>query len=108
MTWIEGIHFFRLAPTSIVLKPGSIADKFIDADFAVTESQIVVIAFYRRGQEGGLIRKALNRIAPELRKQIREKVATAGDFSSLTDVEVHMIRHHVAEIRLVQPILKAK
>ena len=44
----------------------------------------------------------------ELRKQIREKVATAGDFSNLADVEVHMIpADHISEIRLVQPILKA-
>ena len=51
VTWIEGIRFFRLAPTSIVLKPGSIADKFIDADLAVTESHMVVIAFTGGRQE---------------------------------------------------------
>ena len=109
VTWIEGVRFFRLAPTSIVLKPGSIADKFIDADLAFTESHMVVIAFTGGDRKKrGLMGKAPKVDRVELRKQIREKVATAGDFSNLSDVEVHMIpADHISEIRLVQPILKA-
>ena len=107
--WIENVRFFRIAPTSIVLKPGSVADKFVEADLAITESQIVVIAFTGADKKKrGLLGKAPKVDRAEQRKQIREQVAAAGDFNSLTDVEVHSISaEHVREIRLVQPILKA-
>ncbi|MBC7968364.1 MAG: hypothetical protein H7Z17_20855 [Fuerstia sp.] len=109
VTWIEGVRFFRLAPTSIVLKPGSVADKFIEADLAVTDSQIVVIAFTGADKKKrGLLGKAPKVDRAEQRKQIREQLAATGDFSKLTDVEVHSIQAgQVPEIRLVQPILKA-
>jgi hypothetical protein len=109
VTWIEGVRFFRLAPTSIVLKPGSVADKFIEADLAVTDSQIVVIAFTGADKKKrGLLGKAPKVDRAEQRKQIREQLDATGDFSKLTDVEVHSIpASHVSEIRLVQPILKA-
>lgn len=109
VTWIEDVHFFRLAPTSIVLKPGSVADKFIEADLAVTDSQIVVIAFSGADKKKrGLLGKAPKIDRAEQRKQIREQLAATGDFSKLTEVEVHSIpASQVPEIRLVQPILKA-
>jgi hypothetical protein len=107
--WIENVQFFRIAPTSIVLKPGSVADKFVDADLAITDSQIVVIAFTGADKKKrGLLGKAPKIDRVEQRKQIREQVVVAGDFSALTDVEVHSISAaQVPEIRLVQPILKA-
>lgn len=109
VTWIEGVRFFRLAPTSIVLKPGSVADKFIEADLAITDSQIVVVAFNGVDKKKrGLLSKAPKVDIPEQRKQLREQIAKTGNFTGLTDVEVHKIStDHVAEIRLVQPILKA-
>jgi len=107
--WIENVQFFRIAPTSIVLKPGSVADKFVEADVAVTDSQIVVIAFTGPDKKKrGLLGKAPKIDRAEQRKQIREQVVAVGDFSTLTDVEVHFISaEQVPEIRLVQPILKA-
>ncbi|MEJ7595281.1 MAG: hypothetical protein WKF77_27490 [Planctomycetaceae bacterium] len=107
--WIENVRFFRIAPTSIVLKPGSVADKFIEADLAITDSQIVVIGFTgAEKKKGGFLGKAPKIDRAEQRKQLREQIAAAGDFSGLTDVEVHSISAVQApEIRLVQPILKA-
>ncbi len=107
--WIENIRFFRIAPTSIVLKPGSIADKFVEADLAFTDSKIVVIAFTGADKKKrGLLGKAPKIDRVEQRKQLREQIAAAGDFSTLTEVEVHSISaDQVSEIRLVQPILKA-
>ena len=107
--WIENVRFFRIAPTSIVLKPGSVADKFVEADVAVTDSQIVVIAFTGADKKKrGLLGKSPKIDRAEQRKQIRDQVTAAGDFSALTDVEVHSITaEKVPEIRLVQPILKA-
>ena len=56
----------------------------------------------------GLLGKSPKIDRAEQRKQIREQVSAAGDFSALTDVEVHSISAaQVPEIRLVQPILKA-
>ena len=109
VTWIEGVRFFRVAPTSIVLKPGSVADKFIEADLAVTDSQLVVVAFTGGDKKKrGFMSKAPAIDLVAQRKQIREAVAAAGDFSTLTDVEVHPVSaEQVSEIRLVQPILKA-
>lgn len=108
VTWVEGVRFFRLAPTSIVLKPGSVADKFIEADLAITDSQAVIIAFTGAEKKRGLLGKAPKVDRAEQRKQIREKIAASGDFRTLTDFEVHSITaEHIAEIRLVQPILKA-
>ncbi len=109
VNWVEGIHFFRIQPTSVVLKPGSVADKFIDADVAVTDSRIVVVAFTGGDKKKrGLMGKAPKLDRAEQRKQIRETVAAVGDFNTLADVEVHSISsEHIAEIRLVQPILKA-
>ncbi len=109
VTWIEGVRFFRLAPTSIVLKPGSVADKFVDADLAVTDSQIVVIAFSGGDKKKrGLLGKAPKVDRAEQRKLLREQISKTGTFTGLTDVEVHTISaQHIAEIRLVQPILKA-
>lgn len=107
--WIENVRFFRIAPTSIVLKPGSVADKFVDADLAVTDSQIAVIAFTGADKKKrGLLGKAPKVDRAEQRKQIREQIVAVSDFSKLTDVEVHLISaEQVPEIRLVQPILKA-
>ena len=107
--WIENIRFFRIAPTSIVLKPGSIADKFVEADLAFTDSKIVVIAFTGADKKKrGLLGKAPKIDHVEQRKQLREQIAAAGDFNTLTEVEVHSISaDQVSEIRLVQPILKA-
>ena len=107
--WIENVQFFRIAPTSIVLKPGSVADKFVEADLGITNSQIVVIAFTGADKKKrGLLGKAPKIDRVEQRKQIREQIAAAGNFNSLTDVEVHSISaEQVPEIRLVQPILKA-
>jgi len=107
--WIENIRFFRIAPTSIALKPGSIADKFVEADLAFTDSKIVVIAFTGADKKKrSLLGKAPKIDRVEQRKQIREQIAAAGDFSTLTEVEVHSISaDQVSEIRLVQPILKA-
>ena len=107
--WIENVRFFRIAPTSIVLKPGSIADKFVEADLAITDSQIVVIAFTGADKKKlGLLGKAPKIDRVEQRKKICEQVAASGGFTVLTDVEVHTIStNQVPEIRLVQPILKA-
>ena len=107
--WIENVRFFRIAPTSIVLKPGSVADKFVEADLAITDAQIVVIAFTGADKKkGGFLGKAPKIDRAEQRKQIREQVAAAGDFRALTDVEVHAISaDQIPEIRLVQPIVKA-
>ena len=109
VTWIEGVRFFRLAPTSIVLKPGSVADKFIEADLAITDSQIAVVAFTGGDKKKrGLLSKAPKVDLAEQRKQLREQISKTGNFTGLADVEVHTIStDHVAEIRLVQPILKA-
>ncbi len=109
VTWIEGVRFFRLAPTSIVLKPGSVADKFIEADLAITDSEIVVVAFSGGDKKKrGLLSKAPKVDLAEQRKQLREQISKTGNFTGLADVEVHKISTgHVAEIRLVQPILKA-
>jgi hypothetical protein len=109
VTWIEGVRFFRVAPTSIVLKPGSVADKFIEADIAVTDSQLVVVAFTGGAtKKRGFMSKAPKIDLVEQRKQIRETVAAVGDFSTLVDVEVHpLLAEQISEIRLVQPILKA-
>jgi rRNA maturation protein Nop10 len=109
VTWIEGVRFVRLAPTSIVLKPGSVADKFIEADLAITDSQIVVVAFSGGDKKKrGLLGKAPKIDRAEQRKQLREQISKTGSFTGLADVEVHTISaSHVPEIRLVQPILKA-
>ena len=109
VTWIEGVRFFRLAPTSIVLKPGSVADKFIEADLAITDAEIVVVAFSGGSKKkSGLLGKAPKIDRAEQRKQLREQISKTGNFTGLADVEVHKIStEHVAEIRLVQPILKA-
>ena len=109
VTWIEAVRFFRLAPTSIVLKPGSVAEKFIEADLAVTDSQVVVVAFTGGDKKKrGLLSKAPKVDRAEQRNQLREQISKAGNFTGLVDVEVHTISaDHVAEIRLVQPILKA-
>ena len=56
----------------------------------------------------GLLAKAPKIDRAEQRKLIRDQVAATGDFKSLPDVEVHPIAaERVAEIRLVQPVLKA-
>ncbi len=109
VTWIEGVRFFRLVPTSLVLKPGSVADKFIEADLAITDSQIVIIAFAgAEKKKRSLLGKAPKVDYDAQRKLTRDQIAASGDFTSLADVEVHVIAaEHVPEIRLVQPILKA-
>ena len=109
VAWVEDVRFIRLVPTSLVLKPGSLADKFIEADLAITDSQIVVIELTGADKKKrGLLAKAPKIDRAEQRKVIRDQVAATGDFKSLPDVEVHPIAaERVAEIRLVQPVLKA-
>lgn len=109
VTWIEGVRFIRLAPTSIVLKPGSVADKFVEADLAITDAQVVVVAFTGGAKKkAGLLSKAPKIDRVEQRKQLRDQISKSGNFNGLVDVEIHTISAgHVAEIRLVQPILKA-
>lgn len=109
VTWIEGVRFVRLAPQSIVLKPGSVADKFIEADLAITDSQIVVVAFSGGDKKKrGLLGKAPKVDRAEQRRQLRGQISKTGNFTGLADVEVHTISaSHIPEIRLVQPILKA-
>lgn len=110
VTWVNDVWFHSVVPTSLVLKPGSLADKHTEADIAITDSGLHVVTYGSdKKKKGGLSFGAAKK--PDLntiRKTVRDQVSATGRLESLPDAEVKSIdAAELKSIRLVQPILKA-
>ncbi len=112
IAWISDVWFHSISPTSLVLKPGSLADKHTEADLAFTDSGLHVVTFGSadKKKKTGLSFGAAKKpdIAAQ-RQQFRDQVVAAGELKSAAGAEVRSISgDRIREIRLVQPILKAQ
>jgi len=113
ITWVNDVWFHVLTPTSVVLKPGSAAAQHTEADIAITDSGVHIIAF----ESGEKKKKSLlgfgssdrkqDRTAH--RKQVRDEIAAKGSLSGLTGCDVRSISvDDVRSLKLVQPIVKVQ
>ncbi len=113
VTWVNDVWFHVLTPTSVVLKPGSAAAQHTEADIAITDTGVHIIAF----ESGEKKKKSLlgfgssdrkqDRTAH--RKQVRDEIAAKGSLSGLTGCDVRSISvDDVRSLKLVQPIVKVQ
>ena len=112
VTWISDVWFHAIAPGSVTLKPGSAASLHTEADIALSPLGIHVVTF----SDGDKKKKSLlsfgaarpaDRSAQ--RKQVRDHVASTGEFHNLPNCDVRLIApSNVPDLKLVQPILKVQ
>lgn len=113
VTWVNDVWFHVLTPTSVVLKPGSAAAQHTEADIAITDTGIHIIAFESGEKKKksllsfGSADKKQDRTAH--RKQVRDEIAAKGQLSGLTGCDVRSIGiDDVRSLKLVQPIVKVQ
>ena len=133
VTWLSDAWLHVFSPTSVVLKPGSMAEPHSMVDIAVTEAGVFLVSYgkdaAKKGaadqNEGGVLSfvrtklfgflgkgaSDVTKAADELRqnyKQVREQVSKTGEFKNLPNAEVRTIdSKQLALAKLVQPIVKA-
>jgi hypothetical protein len=112
VTWISDVWFHVLAPGTVTLKPGSAAAQHLVADIAITPEAVHIVSF----SAGEKKKKSLLSFGAaakagdvgDVRRQIREHVASTGEFQGLADCQVRSISaDQIPVLKLVQPILKA-
>ena len=111
VTWINDVWFHVLTPTSVVLKPGSLTSQHTEADIAITDSGVHIVAFSAgEPKKKSLLSFGSSDKKPDRathRRQVREQVDATGDLKALTNCEVRTIsREQAAELKLVQPVVK--
>jgi len=113
VTWVNDVWFHVLTPTSVVLKPGSAAAQHAEADIAITDSGMHIIAFESGEKKKksllsfGSSDKKQDRTAH--RRQVRDEIAAKGQFSGLAGCDVRSISpDEVRALKLVQPIVKVQ
>ena len=111
ITWINDVWFHALTPTSVVLKPGSLTAQHSEADIALTDAGVHIVAFTSGEPKKksilsfGSSDKKLDRTTH--RKQVRDQVEATGELKGLTNCDVRTIaREQVSELKLVQPVVK--
>jgi len=111
VTWINDVWFHVLAPTSVVLKPGSLVDKHTEADLALTSSGLHIVAF----AGGDKKKKSLLSFGSSDKKtdrqthrqQVRDQVASTGQISNLPNCDLKIIAaDELRDLRLVQPVVR--
>ncbi len=111
VNWINDVWLHVFAPTSLVLKPGSLVDKHTESDLAFTESGLQFVAFgavdkKKKGASFGSTDKKTDR--PANRKLLRDQILSTGVFQNLKDAELRSIEAaKISELRVVQPVTKA-
>lgn len=113
ITWVNDVWFHVLTPTSVVLKPGSASAQHTEADIAITDSGLHVIAFESGDKKKksllsfGSSDKKQDRTAH--RRQVRDEIAAKGSLTGLTGCDVRSISSEdVRSLKLVQPIVKVQ
>lgn len=111
VTWITDVWFHVLAPTSVVLKPGSLVDKHTEADLALTSAGLHIIAFTGGDKKKksllsfGSSEKKTDRQAH--RQQVRDQVTSTGQISNLPNCDLKVISSDdLKDLRLVQPVVR--
>lgn len=111
VTWIDDVWFHSVVPTSLVLKPGSLADKHTVADLALTETGLHVVTFGggdKKKKAGLSFGSAKKPDVAAARKAVRDHVAATGELKNLPDAELKSLdAADLRLIKLVQPIVKA-
>ena len=137
LTWLTDGWLHSFLPTSLVLKPGSMADNHVLTDIALTESALFVVQYRRdsgkyvkgppaEGAEKTMMQSAREKLLSYLRrsppepekvvdeirerwKKLREYVAKTGEFKDFPNAEIRFITsEHVRDLRLVQPITRVQ
>ncbi len=111
VTWITDVWFHVLAPTSVVLKPGSLVDKHTEADLALTSAGLHIVAFTGGDKKKksllsfGSSEKKTDRQAH--RQQVREQVTSTGQIANLPNCDLKVISSDdLKDLRLVQPVVR--
>ncbi len=112
VTWISDVWFHSVAPTSLVLKPGSLLDKHTEADLAFTDAGLHIVTFGdgdRKKKSGLSFAVGKKPDIAAQRKLVRDQVVAAGELKNVSGAVIRSIGvDRIREIRLVQPILKAQ
>ncbi|MBL8813586.1 MAG: hypothetical protein JNM43_25700 [Planctomycetaceae bacterium] len=111
VTWINDVWFHVLAPTSVVLKPGSLVGKHTEADLGLTATGLHIVAFTGGDKKKksllsfGSSDKKGDRQAH--RQQVRDQVAATGQISNLPNCDLKVISaDDMRDLRLVQPVVR--
>ncbi|MEZ6122201.1 MAG: TIGR03067 domain-containing protein [Planctomycetaceae bacterium] len=108
LTWLQDVQLHRVAPTEVVLKPGSLEKGAETVDAGFHESGLFLVK-YAPPAKKGLFGKADG--PPEIdeqRRLIREHIAKTGSVSDLPFGELLSIEASgVSGIRLMQPVAEA-
>ena len=108
VSWMDDIHIHLIAPTDIVLKPGSLEKGFEVVDAGCHESGLHLVR-YAPPAKKSLFGKADGPPATDdQRKQIREHIASTGAIAALPFGDLFSVDvDGVGKIRLVQPVAEA-
>jgi hypothetical protein len=116
ITWLDDIWFHALTPTSLVLKPGSLTDDHTLTDLGFTADTLYVV---RRAADAGRKKKkglfgagGGKQAAADVaawREACRKHIADGNSVSDIPDTDVQNVAsERAAELKLVQPIIKAQ
>ena len=137
LTWLTDGWIHSFLPTSLVLKPGSMADNHVLTDIALTESALFIVQYRRdsgkyvkgppaEGAEKTMMQAAREKLLSYLRrsppepeklvdeirerwKKLREFIAKSGEFKDFPNVEIRFVTNeHARDLRLVQPIARVQ
>lgn len=106
--WLDDVRFHAVAPTEIVLKPGSLEKAATAVDLGFYEGGLQVLT-YAPPAKKSLFGKADGPPAvEEQRTQVRAHIVKTGAVASLPFGEVQSIAPEaVSKVRLVQPVAEA-
>jgi hypothetical protein len=135
VTWMNDAWLHVFSPTSLVLKPGSLAANHTLVDVAITDSGVFLVSYVKETgksrkpvatdkADGGMLSFVRSKLfgimsrgkgnaseaATDLRerwKKVREHVERTGEFKDLPNAEVQPVgKDIVGQLKLVQPIAK--
>lgn len=114
--WLDDIRIHTLNPTSLVLKPGSLAEDHRVADVAFIGDRVAFVSpagdtakKKKRGLFGSFGAKKGNDDLSEWRNAVRSHVSGGADLAAAPQADVQLVdKEHLGELRLVQPIVKVQ
>lgn len=104
--WVDDVHFHIVAPTDLVLKPGSLEKTAEPVDLGFHESGLYAIKFPAEKKKSLFGRADAGEVS-QMRTECRAHITKTGGFNELPHGELqHVPADSASLIRLVQPVGK--
>ena len=107
--WLEDLQLHVIAPTDVVLKPGSLAKTFENMDGIFHETGLYLVK-YAAAAKKSMFGKAADGppAVGQQRAQVREHIQKTGAIAELPFGELHTVStENTSKIRLIQPVAEA-